>query len=339
MSNIETFVLSRDDTIMEGWPDMIRLYTGRILVAYNECTAHTNRDHTHIAVRVSDDDGYTWSQKRYVGEETHHGDHWNSIRVNQLQDGRILLVCDRVIDHELTEETKLYVFESTDNGDSWSEKRELNIFGYCSDKIRELADGSLLLCVSRYNRHIGKSEILAYKSYDGGKNWEGPTLVATSDTYTFIEPAALQLTDGTVAVFIRENSLCGHTGFVALSYDGGKTFAGLRGIPIPGMHRPAVGFLEDGRILLSYREHLSADRPYPDLKMCVLTEDDVRTPMGTQPAIHLVDHDRSDAVDQGYSAWVLLSDGRVLMVNYTVDDAPKAYIRGYRIQLGGIHHV
>ena len=55
--NVEKFTLSRDDSFMEGWPDLIKLHTGRLLVAYNECVGHGNRDHTHITVRVSDDGG------------------------------------------------------------------------------------------------------------------------------------------------------------------------------------------------------------------------------------------------------------------------------------------
>ena len=336
MEKLETqkFTLSRNDAFMEGWPDLIRLQTGRILVFYNECTAHSNRDHSHITMRKSDDDGHTWSEKLHIGEETHHGDQWNSIRVNQLNDGRILLVCDRIANHERTQKTKFYTFESTDNGDSWSEKYNIGVYGYCSDKIRELSDGSLLLCVSRYNIHTEKSEILAHKSYDGGKSWSTAQMVASSHQYTFIEPAAIELSNGTIAVFIRENSQQGYNGFIAYSDDLGNSFYGLREIPVKGMHRPAVGFLTDGRILLSYREHLFPQKPYPNLKACVLTEHEVLNPVTTQPEIHLIDHDRSDHVDQGYSAWVQLPDSTILMVNYITDDAPKPYIRGYRMKIG-----
>ena len=45
-----------------------------------------------------------------------------------------------------------------------------------------------------------------------------------------------------------------------------------------------------------------------------------------------IDYDRSIASDYGYSGWVQLSDGDIYAVQYIVDDAPKAQIRGYRIQ-------
>jgi len=42
-----------------------------------------------------------------------------------------------------------------------------------------------------------------------------------------------------------------------------------------------------------------------------------------------VDFDRSPVSDLGYSGWVQFPDGEIYVVSYIVDDAPKAYIRGY----------
>ena len=331
---IEKFTLSRNDSFMEGWPDMIRLKSGRILVIYNECTAHLNRDNTHITMRKSDDNGLTWSEKQYIGEETHHGDQWNSIRVNQLSDGRIVLVCDRINKNENTDATKFYTFESTDNGDTWSEKYDIGVFGFCSDKIRELSDGSLLLCVSRNNSRTQKAEIFAHKSYDGGKSWTKPVMVASNPSFKFIEPAAMELKNGTIAVFIRENSMTGEDGFVAYSKDKGKSFYGLRQIPIKGMHRPFIGRLSDGSVMLSYREVLSLELGWSNLKMAIFSESTIEAPDNMNPEIYLVDHDTSDDTDQGYSAWFVQDDGNILMVNYGQDDAPKPFIKGYRIRIG-----
>ena len=327
---IEKFTLSRDDSFMEGWPDLIKLQSGRLLVAYNECVAHGNRDHSHITVRTSDDGGKSWSKKQYVGEETFHGDQWNSIRVSQLQDGRILLVCDRIAGKEYSEKSELYVFESRDDGKSFGEKRRLGIFGYCSDKVRELSDGSLILLVSRFNAQTKKTEIFAHKSDDGGLVWSEPKIAAKSDVYTFIEPAVLQMKNGDLAVFLRENSFKNHNGFMVISKDGGDHFGELIEIPIPGMHRPFVGRLRNGKILLSYREFLNQDKRR--LKACVFEEEKIYN--GESLDSYELDFDRSEIKpDGGYSAWVELDGGEILMVNYITDDAPKAYIRGYRIRM------
>ena len=44
-----------------------------------------------------------------------------------------------------------------------------------------------------------------------------------------------------------------------------------------------------------------------------------------------IDFDRSPVSDLGYSGWVQFEDGEIYIVNYIVDDAPKAQIRGYSL--------
>ena len=233
---------------------------------------------------------------------------------------------------ETSAETELYIRESTDDGKTWSEGRKLGIHGYCSDKIRELADGTLMLCVSVFNQAVGKTEVFAYRSGDGGKTWDPPVTVAADPQYTFIEPALLECGDGTLVVFLRENSLAGYNGFIAVSRDGGKTFENEMQIPLKGMHRPFVGFLEDGHIFLSYREHISSALPYPDLKGAIFSEQSLLDGMEDRDVFQIV-HDSSTSPDQGYSAWVQLDGRTVYMVNYIMNDAPRAYIQGYRITL------
>lgn len=328
---IETFTVCRDDAVFEGWPDLIRTKSSRMLLVYNECNAHGDRDHSRIAMRSSDDCGRTWSERRHIGPETQHGDNWNSIRINQMSDGRILLICDRVIGVETSAETELYLWESADDGNSWSEGKRIGIHGYCSDKIRELSDGSFMLCVSVFNVRSGKTEVLAYRSIDQGKTWSKPVTVAADPRYTFIEPALYECRDGTIAVFLRENSQRGYDGFVSISRDGGKSFGKERSIPLTGMHRPFVGSLSDGRILLSYREHLSSSLPYPDLNGAIFTEGSLFAGLNDR-YVFRISHDCSDHPDQGYSAWIQLENGDVYMVNYIMDDAPKAFIQGYLIK-------
>ena len=45
-----------------------------------------------------------------------------------------------------------------------------------------------------------------------------------------------------------------------------------------------------------------------------------------------VDYDRSPDSDLGYSGWVQFPDGEIYIVNYIMDDAPKAQIRGYSLR-------
>ena len=127
---VEKFVISRNDSIMEGWPDLIKTSSGRLIVVYNECTSHVNRDHSFITLRTSNDNGYTWSEKQYIGEETFHGEHYNSIRISQMKNGKIFILCDKIIDNEQNPKCELHMWESTDDGNTWSKTINTGINGY-----------------------------------------------------------------------------------------------------------------------------------------------------------------------------------------------------------------
>jgi sialidase-1 len=45
-----------------------------------------------------------------------------------------------------------------------------------------------------------------------------------------------------------------------------------------------------------------------------------------------LDFDRHAESDTGYSGWVQFDDGEIYVVNYILDDAPKAQIRGYSLR-------
>jgi len=57
------------------------------------------------------------------------------------------------------------------------------------------------------------------------------------------------------------------------------------------------------------------------------------TRSGAHTRILPLDFDRSPASDTGYTGWVQLPDGEIYVVNYILDDAPKAQIRGYALSL------
>ena len=331
--NIEKFTLTRHDDFMEGWPDVVRCKNGDILVFYNECNGHLDRDHSFITVRKSRDNGVTWSEKMHIGGETSHGKHWNSIRASVMSDGRVVLVCDKMdgvgLGAEACHTCRIYMWESFDNGETFVNERNTEIVGFCSDKVRELSDGSLMLLVSLKNLENGCFEVHSYKSPDGGKSWQYKCRAAGVDGYNFIEPNSIELSDGRIVAFLREDSKKNFNGFAVISKDKGETFGGIFESPVPGMHRPFVDRLRDGRLLLSYREYL--DGKYPYLKMCFFNECDVAEASSFD--ICTVDKDGSDNVDQGYSAWIQNGENEILMVNYITDDAPKPYIRGYRITL------
>lgn len=53
---------------------------------------------------------------------------------------------------------------------------------------------------------------------------------------------------------------------------------------------------------------------------------------GAHTRIMPIDYDRSPKSDLGYSGWVQFDDGEISIVNYIVDDWPRAQIRGYSLR-------
>ncbi len=64
-----------------------------------------------------------------------------------------------------------------------------------------------------------------------------------------------------------------------------------------------------------------------DVESCLATER-----RGAATRILPIAFDRSPASDTGYSGWVQFPDGELYIVNYCLDDAPKAQIRGYALR-------
>ena len=85
---IERFVVSRDDSIYEAFPDVARTPAGRLVCMFLECTHHGDRGYTRIMVTTSDDRGRTWSPKRPLSEplrgDPDENPYWNCPRVSTL---------------------------------------------------------------------------------------------------------------------------------------------------------------------------------------------------------------------------------------------------------------
>ena len=140
--------------------------------------------------------------------------------------------------------------------------------------------------------------------------------------------------DSSVAAWLLKEKGYEVTGFTLKLWRDDR-FGEISEIPVEGMHRPFIGRLSDGRLFLSYREFLSPisasefKGTSANLKACIFTESELIKAEHFET--HLIDTDQSENPDQGYSAWVQLDDGEIVMANYITDDAPKPYIRGYRI--------
>lgn len=330
MEAIRKFTVSRNDAMHEGWPDIVRTRSGRLLCVFSECEAHACRDNCRIMLIESDDDGATWKNRRPLTELTQKEDFYNCARLSLLADGTIAAVCDRIQGDENRAACQ-YLWTSTDDGESWSDAAVLPFTGIVPDKITTLSTGRILLAAHFKNHETGKLEQYLWYSDDGMKTWSDRVTVAADPRYNLCEVSIYECTDGTLAALMRENSNMGRDCFKTLSTDGGESWSEVYPTNMPGCHRPVAGRLTDGRVLISYRYHAGYGSWATNTFLTLTDEESLKHP-GREGNYRIIplDYDRAPRSDGGYTGWVQLPDGDVLLVNYITDDAPKAQIRGYR---------
>jgi sialidase-1 len=290
---------------------------------------------------VSTDRGRTWSQKRPLTaalyKKTIHEPHWNGARVTTLRDGRLCAVVDRVSGEAEGSspggEQSNWIFFSADESETWTGPYETPVHGIVPDRLIELRGGRWLL--SAHTVLDGTWTQRVWKSQDQGQTWEGPFTIAAEPDLMLCEGSLFELPGGEICCLMRENSSRGIDAIKAVSRDAGETWSAVSALALPGCHRPVGGMLSSGRVLITYRfmqggngwlgtwtQNLFA--AVTDVESCLAPAREQ-----TRTRIMPLDFDRSPVSDLGYSGWVQFEDGEIYVVNYIVDDAPKAHIRGY----------
>ncbi|MFW6189001.1 MAG: sialidase family protein [Planctomycetota bacterium] len=347
-SVIRRFTVSRDDDIYEAFPDVALTGDGRLVCVFSECTHHADRGYTRIMLTTSEDRGRTWSEKRPLTEPL-RGDgetdpYWNCPRLTALSDGRLVAVVDRVAGPRADRaEQSNWLWISSDGGRNWRGPQATPVEGHVPDQLVELRSGMhrgrwIVAAHVREPTEEGERwRVRCWLSDDEGASWSGPRTVASKTGLQLCEGSVVELSGGELVCFMRENSGRGLDAFKSISLDGGRTWEGPWRFPLPACHRPVAGTLQSGRVMITHR-FMQGGKGWTgwwtqntfaaltDLDSCLARE---RNEAHTR--IMPVDFDRSPQSDTGYTGWVQFPDGEIYVVNYIVDDAPKAYIRGYAL--------
>ncbi len=199
---------------------------GRLFLAYTEFHGGDWRDGgpARLMARWSHDEGARWSEPFLLQDNIGRRNVMQASLL-RLPSGRVLLAFLRK-DAEPAPgargELQVLLKHSDDACRTWSEPRAVTQGeGYwcgTNDRLIRLRSGRLLLPVGE--RSLGCH---AWLSDDDGATWRRGcgTLPAPAGTTQWDEPVAVELTDGTVALFIR-NEL--HFLHIAHSRDGGETW-------------------------------------------------------------------------------------------------------------------
>ena len=339
---IEKVVVSRDDGVYEFAPDLAQSRSGRLVCIFAQTIHHMNRNHTCLMLTHSDDRGRSWSQKRPLTEPTTGGfPFWNCPRISALSDGRLVALADKIcvgkleaIEHP--EMLQNHMFISEDEGNSFSEPILTPAEGIVPDQLIELSDGRWILSAQIRNFSWDGIQRLWY-SDDQGKSWSDPVVVGYQKGLRLCEVSILPMAGDTLVALHRENSWKGWDCFKTISADRGESWGQAIELPLPGCHRPVAGHLDNGQVLVGYR-FLQGGRNgfgigFQNFFAAMLTRDSILAPTREEASARTlpIDYDRSPEPDLGYCGWTQFDDGEIFMVQYIVDDAPKAQIRGYSL--------
>lgn len=216
-------------------------------------------------VRVSEDDGETWTQiaTMYEGEgpgrlirdmecaialRTHNGVIIWVYRDFEGWRWKWDEETGEAVDPVLT----VWSIRSLDGGETWTD-RQMVFDGYCGSMqdIIQTREGRVVLPVQRYLPNPGRHAMVTYSSDDEGKTWRRSNLIDLGGHGHHdgaMEATLTELADGRLLMLLR-------TGldrfWKAYSYDGGLTWRQVEPSDIPASNAPGfVLRLESGRLAL-----------------------------------------------------------------------------------------
>ena len=252
------------------------------------------RTRSDIMIARSVDDGQTWSEPMCLNHKDtqHDGQVWLSPTIAALSDGRLVVLCDlanRTVDQEhvsLYEWQKPdrgmsnYAFFSDDQGRTWQDPQWVDDVGGEPMPIVELSNGDLIftraesrdkpdvdlsvrspdgcLPTSGYYRNIVAA------STDGGKTWKSRGVLSDDPLYSDVEVGVAEYEPGQLLGITRcgdQGSLCGQPSRLVYGHEYGKRWDKPQLLPVYG-HRPIVGKLQSGQLLLTYRNAFGTTGSY-----------------------------------------------------------------------------
>ena len=325
----------------------------------DECAASQQHFSEHRASLCDDAvRGYEETHAR-ITEPWKIGASINCPRLICLSDGQLLMVADYYVpDDAGGHRWRNLFFRSDDAGATWSAPEDAGIPSSLVPSLTELRDGRLLLGLCRQDA-AGREAQLVFFSEDRGATWGDAIETPAEPGQNFSEGSFVELDDGCLVGFLRDDAL--GKAYKVLSRDGGRTWTGPYPTQLIGLEgRPKAGLLRSGEVCITYR----MDVPNEMLALHLMTQSAAaaegaspmipRQPMPEdRPGAHdasqpwymthyypgrtlILDMDRSVHRDGGYSGWVQLQSGDILVVDYINDDAPLAHIRSYLVNRSDI---
>lgn len=338
---LKKFIVSRDDSIYEAFPAIALTGKEHLICVFLECATHADRSATRIVYLKSVDRGRTWGEKKCLTSSKPDSLTYDDCpSIKRLSDGRLVILVNKIMRHEpvgtiggQSARNEMYIGDP--DGDHWEGPYETPVRGIVPDTLAELENGRWLIAAHYKSAEHGCLQQMVWHTDDQGANWSEAVPVASKSGLHLCEGSILPLPDGSIVCYLRENSGSGLDAYKAISYDYGETWNGPYQAPIPACHRPVARALLSGNILITYR-FMQGGKGWlgnwtQNVFACLTDVPSAQSLERNEQwsRIFPLDYDRSPVSDLGYTGWVQFSDGEIYVVNYIVDDAPNAHIRGY----------
>ncbi|KKM97972.1 hypothetical protein LCGC14_1162720 [marine sediment metagenome] len=363
INNLDRIIISRNDDKWQGHPD-IAYFRDNIYVIYRESDRHLTPGGTAIILvrctLIPKDNTIIATEEIEICTSE---DRLNCPRLSVI-DGELWITCDKIQSGDnfiaaenIQENTKILLWRSGD-GQEWTGPIETNITGIVPDRICQFGNRYLIATHTKklpdevseaitkqlpehqksfqdlYANEQKKGHLVqnVWITKDLKEDWTRVP-VADQSSFNFCEASIIKL-DKMLLCFMRENSGKGLPAFMSISLNGGSAWSTPQPTRLFGCHRPVVGVLESGNLLVTYREQSSVLAPscWARNTFAALIRKDSILSSCNKSVILPLDHDASRIKsDSGYTGWVQLPTGRIVVVNYITDEAPRPYICGYLI--------
>ena len=251
-----------------GFPSLVRLPQGRLLLAFMSGTAPEARDDAAVMLSFSDDDGTTWDEPFPL----YASPGWNSLPMGGLAhiDGdHVKLMLGRVKqdlslpgDEPITD-WFMAAIDSRDGGRSWSDiGPEIDLFPcwtemYGASNPHCLSDGRLMWAViGTVGRDIQWQSAVTFSDPDGD-TFSPPVLIGAAADRNFADTDLVRLPDGRFLAVMRE--MVTRATHMAHSADEGRTWTPVRPTGFLGSNIKLFR-LRNGAVACAYRDEDPARR-------------------------------------------------------------------------------
>ena len=217
--DIQQFTVSRDDTHHEAWPYLCVASNGDLVCSYAEADVHGGGALPRTMVRISNDQGRTWSEPVVIDTlRSPTGRNFMMCRWTiRLNDGSLLLASDfngsgplapPDTPHAWSQDpvncgdSGAWLYRSLDNGRTWTGPQKT----YCltvSLTMKQLGNGTILLLGSHYHCKGDYWSQVVYYSKDNAKTWYGPVPVLDDPKYSCAEGDLVEMPGGTLVMYLR----------------------------------------------------------------------------------------------------------------------------------------